>query len=91
MSKNRSISKGIRFDQFVQNQTTEGVYKNGCEVIRDDLRLSETEENKARTLKNIIQEGVDSGIAEDFDPALNLKKLKTERKKSHKSFSMRWL
>lgn len=36
----------------------------------------------AAELKNAIQEGIDSGIAHDFDPKKNLKKLKAKRKKN---------
>lgn len=82
MSKNTSISLGNYFDQFVQAQVSAGRYKNVSEIIRAGLRLLENEENKAIALKNAIQEGVDSGIAQDFDPDENLKKLKAKRAKN---------
>jgi len=68
MNKNTSISLGNYFDQFVQNRIKEGRFKNFSEVIRAGLRLLEEEESKVAALKNAIQEGIDSGIAEDFDP-----------------------
>ncbi|MDG1761293.1 MAG: type II toxin-antitoxin system ParD family antitoxin [Flavobacteriaceae bacterium] len=55
------------FDQFVQTQVSAGLYKNVCEVIRAGLRLLENEESKVIALQNSIQEGIDSGIAHDFD------------------------
>ena len=82
MSKNTSISLGNYFDQFVQAQVSAGRYKNVSEIIRAGLRLLENEESKAIALKNAIQEGVDSGIAQDFDPDENLKKLKAKRAKN---------
>ena len=82
MSKNTSISLGDYFDQFVQAQVSAGRYKNVSEIIRAGLRLLENEESKAIALKNAIQEGVDSGIAHDFDPDENLKKLKAKRAKN---------
>lgn len=82
MSKNTSISLGDYFDQFVQTQVSAGRYKNVSEVIRAGLRLLENEESRAIALKNAIQEGVDSGIAIDFDPQKNLSKLK-ERKREN--------
>jgi len=82
MSKNTSISLGDYFDQFVQAQVSAGRYKNVSEIIRAGLRLLENEESKAIALKNAIQEGVDSGIAQDFDPDENLKKLKAKRAKN---------
>lgn len=82
MSKNTSISLGDYFDQFVSSQVRAGRYKNVSEVIRSALRLLENEESKAIVLRNAIQEGIDSGIARDFDPKKNLEKLKTERNKN---------
>jgi antitoxin ParD1/3/4 len=78
--KNTSISLGDYFDQFVQTQVSAGRYKNVSEVIRAGLRLLENEEIKVIALRNAIQQGVDSGIAHDFDPEKHLQKLKEKRK-----------
>ncbi len=80
--KNTSIALGSYFDQFVRSQVAAGRYKNVSEVIRAGLRLLEIEESKAITLRNAIQEGIDSGLAHDFDPAKNLEQLKARRKKN---------
>ncbi|MBS1548445.1 MAG: type II toxin-antitoxin system ParD family antitoxin [Bacteroidetes bacterium] len=77
--KNTSISLGNYFDQFVSSQVSVGRYKNVSEVIRAGLRLLEDEENKAIALRSAIQEGIDSGIAHDFDPKKNLENLKAKR------------
>jgi len=79
MSKNTSISLGNYFDEFVHKRITEGRYKNVSEVIRAGLRLLEEEESKVIVLKNAIQEGIDSGIAKDFDPQKHLKSLKSNK------------
>ena len=79
MSKNTSISLGTYFDEFVQSKLYTGRYKNASEVIRAGLRLLEEEENKVTALKNAIQEGVDSGIANDFNSKLYLEELKAKR------------
>ncbi|WP_158857107.1 type II toxin-antitoxin system ParD family antitoxin [Lunatibacter salilacus] len=81
MSKNTSISLGDYFEQFVSNQVESGRYKNVSEVIRAGLRLLENEESKAIALKRAIQEGVESGVARDFDPKKNLQELKARRSK----------
>ena len=78
--KNTSISLGNYFDQFVSSQVSNGRYKNVSEVIRAGLRLLEDEESKVIALRNEIQEGIDSGIAHDFDPAKHLQDLKARRK-----------
>jgi len=77
--KNTSVSLGNYFDQFVQLQVSAGRYKNVSEVIRAGLRLLETEESKAIALKNAIEEGIDSGIAHDFDSEKHLQELKARR------------
>ena len=80
--KNTSISLGNYFDQFVQKQVSAGRYKNVGEVIRAGLRLLENEESKVIALRNAIQEGLNSPLAEDFDFDKNLRKLKAEKKKN---------
>lgn len=77
--KNTSISLGNYFDQFVSSQVAAGRYKNVSEVVQAGLRLLEDEENKVIALRNAIQEGIDSGIAHDFDPKKNLENLKARR------------
>jgi len=80
MSRNTSVSLGNYFDEFVQGRITEGRYKNVSEVIRAGLRLLEDEENKVIALRSEIQEGIESGIAHDFNPKEHLGKLKAKRK-----------
>ncbi len=80
MSKNTSITLGSYFDQFIQSILTEGRYKNASEVVRAGLRLLEEEEKKTAVLRQAIEEGINSGWAEDFDPDEHLKSLKAKRK-----------
>jgi antitoxin ParD1/3/4 len=80
MSKNTSITLGSYFDQFIQGILREGRYKNASEVVRAGLRLLEEEEQKIIALRLAIDEGVNSGLAEDFDPEEHLKMLKAKRK-----------
>ncbi|MDY7395051.1 type II toxin-antitoxin system ParD family antitoxin [Aureibaculum sp. 2210JD6-5] len=80
MSKNTSISLGDYFEEFVQSSIKEGRFKNVSEVIRAGLRLLEEEESKVIALKNAIQEGIDSGIAHDFDSEKHLESLKAKKR-----------
>ena len=80
MNKNTSISLGDYFDTFVKESISKGRYKNASEVIRAGLRLLEEEENKMIALKNAIQEGINSGIAYDFDPKEHLESLKAKKR-----------
>jgi len=79
MNKDTTIVLSEHFNQFIENQIVEGRYKNTDEVIRAGLRLLETESQKFHALKKAIQEGIDSGIAVDFDPDEHLQQLKKER------------
>ncbi len=81
MSKNTSITLGDYFDDFIQSMLKEGRYKNTSEAVRAGLRLLEEEEQKSSNLKSAIQQGLDSGIIEDFNPTEYLKVLKANRKK----------
>ena len=80
MSRNTSISLGNYFDKFIQSRLTTGRFKNASEVVRAGLRLLEEEENKIIALRDAIQEGINSGIAHDFNPETHLKDLKAKRK-----------
>lgn len=80
MNKNTSISLGEYFESFIRNSISKGRFKNASEVIRAGLRLLEEEESKMIALKTAIKEGVDSGIAHDFNPENHLDSLKTKKR-----------
>lgn len=80
MGRNTSVSLGNYFQDFVDTKVTQGRYKNDSEVIRAGLRLLEEEENKVQILKKAIQEGIESGIAKDFNPIKHLETLKAKMK-----------
>jgi antitoxin ParD1/3/4 len=80
MNRNTSISIGEYFDNFIQSRISAGRYKNASEVIRAGLRLLEEEESKIIALRSSIQEGIDSGIANDFNPESHLEKIKLKRR-----------
>ena len=79
MRKNTSVALGNYFESFVENKISQGRYKNASEVIRAGLRLLEVKENYLVTLKSAIQEGLDSGIAINFEPQKHLESLKAKR------------
>lgn len=79
MNRNTSISLGNYFDNFIQSSISAGRFKNASEVVRAGLRLLEEEENKIIALRGAIQEGIESGIASDFDPKSHLEKLKANQ------------
>jgi antitoxin ParD1/3/4 len=79
MNRNTSISLGSYFDKFVRGRISAGRYKNASEVIRAGLRLLEEEENRMVTLRDAIQEGIESGISHNFSPENHLQILKAKK------------
>lgn len=79
MNRNTSISIGNYFDDFIQSRIAAGRYKNASEVVRAGLRLLEEEENRIVALRAAIQEGIESGLASDFNPDLHLENLKAKK------------
>jgi antitoxin ParD1/3/4 len=80
MSRNTSISIGTYFDNFIQNRISAGRFKNASEVVRAGLRLLEEEETRIIALREAIKEGIESGIAYDFNPESHLERLKGKKK-----------
>ena len=76
MSRTVTTSLGSHYEEFIQNCILQGRYNNASEVIRAGLRRLEEDERKIAFLRAAIQEGIDSGICEDFDPEEHLKQLK---------------
>jgi len=79
MNKNTSVSLGDYFENLIKRKISTGRYKNASEVIRAGLRLLDDEENQIIVLQKSIQEGMDSGIASDFNPESHLKTLKANK------------
>jgi antitoxin ParD1/3/4 len=82
MGRNTSISLGDHFEKFVDDKVSTGRFKNASEVIRAGLRLLEEEETKIAVLKKAITDGIDSGLAKNFNAKNHLKKLKSAERKN---------
>ena len=82
MGRNTSVALGDYFENFVDSKVSAGRFKNASEVIRAGLRLLEEEEGKLVALRNAIQEGINSGVAKNFDPKKHLAKLKSAKSKN---------
>ena len=70
------ISLTPELESRVKAKVETGFYNNASEVIRAGLRLLADDESRIVALKSAIEEGINSGIAEDFDPQAHLKSLK---------------
>ena len=64
MAKNTSITLGDHFDGFITGQVKSGRFSSASEVIRAALRLLENTETKLETLRHMLAEGEQSGIAD---------------------------
>jgi antitoxin ParD1/3/4 len=84
MGRNTSISLGDHFETFVDNKVSTGRFKNASEVIRAGLRLLEEEETKIAILQKAMKDGIDSGLAKDFNAKKHLANLKTARRNNAK-------
>lgn len=80
MGRNTSVSLGLHFETFIEEKVTVGRYQNASEVIRAGLRLLEEEENRFSMLSKAIAEGMNSGVATNFDAQKHLEKLKATKK-----------
>lgn len=77
--KTTSVVLGTYFEDFVRTKVEQGRYNNASEVIRAGLRLLEESESHLQKLKMAIADGMNSGIATDFNPQEHLKSLKAKR------------
>ena len=77
--KTTSVALGQHFENFVQASIQSGRYNNASEVVRSGLRLLEDREQRIAALRSAIDEGLSSGIVEDFDSQNYLQQAK-ERK-----------
>lgn len=74
--KTTSVALGAYFEDFIKVKISQGRYNNASEVIRAGLRLLEENEKQILALKAAINEGVKSGVAENFNPCEHLNALK---------------
>ena len=77
--KTTSVALGPHFEDFIQVSIQSGRYNNASEVVRSGLRLLEDQEQKMAALRSAIEEGMNSGIVEDFDSQDFLQQMKARK------------
>lgn len=72
----------VQLDKQIENSigrwVSSGLYKNANEVIIAGLQLLDDEQKKAAELRSAIQEGLDSGINNNFNPYEHLQNIKSK-------------
>ena len=77
--KTTSVALGPHFEDFIRDSIMSGRYNNASEVVRSGLRLLEDQEQRMAALRSAIEEGMNSGIVEDFDPQEHLQQMKARK------------
>lgn len=67
MPRNTSVTLGDHFNDFIERQLDAGRYGTASEVVRAGLRLLENDDARMEALRRALREGIDSGVARDFD------------------------
>lgn len=76
--KTTSVALGEYYENYIKAKVSEGRYNNASEMVRCALRLLEEEDAKVSALRCAIDQGIKSGVAEDFDPEQFLVEIKTK-------------
>ena len=77
--KTTSVALGTYFEDFIKSKISQGRFNNASEVIRAALRLLEENEQQVAQLSVAVNTGLESGIAENFEPRSFLNDLKAQR------------
>lgn len=77
--KTTSVALGAHFEDFIQTSIASGRYNNASEVVRSGLRLLEEQEQKIVALRSAINEGLTSGLVENFDSKTFLQEMKARK------------
>jgi antitoxin ParD1/3/4 len=67
MTKSTSVNLSDHFCTFIAEQVETGRYGSASEVVREGLRILEERQARLQALNRALQDGLDSGIAEDFE------------------------
>ena len=53
--------------EWVEAQTKGGRYSNASDYVRDLIRKDQDRNDKIAAMQRLVTEGLESGVAEDFD------------------------
>ncbi len=75
MPRTVTVTLGPHFEEFIRANIAGGRYNNASEVIRAGLRRLEEDESRLAAIRAALKDGEESGVVEDFDPDVFLRKL----------------
>jgi len=75
MSKKTSISLEEHILEFINQKIESGKYNSTSEVIRSALRLLQQEGQREENLRQALEDGEQSEVVDDFNPADHLQEL----------------
>lgn len=67
MTRAAWVQLNDREEGFLVEQVQSGRYASESDVIEAALNLLEERESRTKRLARLLQDGLDSGVAEDFD------------------------
>jgi antitoxin ParD1/3/4 len=67
MSRETSFILGEYFDQLIEAEMQSGRYSTASEVVREALRLFEQQQVAIQRLSDAVDEGFESGFADEID------------------------
>ena len=81
MARTMTVDTGEELRGFVESLVETGSYKTNSEVVRDGLRLLQEKqaESKLETLRQLIDEGENSGEPVDWDVNDFLNRMKARK------------
>ena len=81
MARTMTVDTGEELRGFIESLVESGGYKTNSEVVRDGLRLLQEKQasSKLETLRQLIDEGENSGTAVDWDVSEFLNQMKKSK------------
>lgn len=70
MAIRKTITLTDKQDEWIKAQIAKGDYTNDSEYFRDLIRRDQEQNSKFRSLKQAIQEGLDSGVSDKTIPQI---------------------
>lgn len=85
MARTMTVDVGEELREFIDSLVRSGDYRTQSEVLRDALRLlrEKQAESRLQALRDLLAEGIESGVSEPWDKTLFLQRIKSKRWAEH--------